>query len=147
MYVRRTLSNSDVFSGLHIAPSSSPQSVAISAITSTGFLVSWSAPPTADQNGNIRSYLINVTEEDTGDSVEFRSNARSVRVESRHPFYNYTCVVVAVTVAAGPFSTPVTVATLEDGMIDVARIRYPRQTSESTSTLFRSPSILVSRAS
>ena len=101
----------------NIAPSSSPRSVVISAVTSTGFLVSWSAPPMVDHNGNIRSYLINVTEEDTGASVEFRSSAHSVRVESRHPFYNYTCVVAAVTVAAGPFSTPSTVATLEDGMI------------------------------
>lgn len=110
-----SLPSTPFFLLLPAAPSSPPRSVAISAVTSTGFLVSWSAPPTVDHNGNIRSYLLNLTEENTGDSVQFTSNTNSLRVESRHPYYNYTCVVAAVTVAAGPFSTPATVTTLEDG--------------------------------
>ncbi len=87
----------------------------ISAVTSSGFLLFWSAPPAVDHNGNIRSYSINITEVDTGNWLLFTSNTNNFRVESRHPFYNYTCIVSAVTVAAGPYSTPVAVTTLEDG--------------------------------
>ena len=101
------------------APSSSPQSVQISAVSSTGFLVSWSAPVASDHNGNIRRYTINITEENTGSQLQFTSNTNSFRVESRHPYYNYTCRVAAVTVATGPYSEPTVVTTLEDGTMHV----------------------------
>ena len=87
----------------------------ISAVSASGFLVSWSAPQASDHNGNIRSYIINITEENTGRLQQFTSNTNSLRVESRHPYYNYTCQVSAVTVAAGPYSPPTTITTLEDG--------------------------------
>jgi hypothetical protein len=97
------------------APSSAPLNVQISAVSSSGFLVSWSAPPARDHNGNIQSYTINITEENTGGQLQFTSTSNSLRVESRHPYYNYTCRVAAVTVAAGPHSEPTMVTTLEDG--------------------------------
>ena len=99
----------------YLAPSSSPDNIQISAVSATGFLLSWSALPTVNHNGIIQNYMINVTEENTGREFQLTSNGLSHRVESLHPFYNYSCVVAAVTVAAGPYSTPVRVLTSEDG--------------------------------
>ena len=100
---------------MFVAPSSSPENVQLSAVSSSGFLLSWSAPPAVNHNGIIRNYTINITEENTGRWIQLTSNTNSQRVESLHPHYNYTCVVSAVTVAAGPYSSPVFVTTLEDG--------------------------------
>lgn len=97
------------------APSSSPRNVQISAVSSSGFLISWSAPLAVDHNGNIRSYTMDIMEENTGNQQQFSTSTNSFRVESLHPYYNYTCTVSAVTVAGGPYSAPITVITLEDG--------------------------------
>ena len=97
------------------APSSSPERVQLSAVSSSGFLLSWSAPPADNHNGIIRNYTINITEENTGRQLQLTTNTNSQRVESLHPYYNYTCVVSAVTVAAGPYSQPVSITTLQDG--------------------------------
>ena len=96
-------------------------------MSSSGFLLSWSAPPAVNHNGIIRNYTINITEENTGRQLQLTSNTNSQRVESLHPYYNYTCAVSTVTVAAGPYSVPVAITTLEDGMLTsytVLSLRY-----------------------
>ena len=95
----------------------------MSAVSSSGFLLSWSAPPAVNHNGIIRNYTINIMEENTGRQLQFTSNTNSQRVESLHPYYNYTCVVSAVTVAAGPYSAPVAITTLEDGRVSLASLK------------------------
>ncbi len=97
------------------APASSPEGVQLSAVSSSSFLLSWSAPPAVNHNGVIHNYTINITEENTGRQFQLTSSTISQRVESLHPYYNYTCVVSAVTVAAGPYSELVTTTTLQDG--------------------------------
>lgn len=82
---------------------------------STGFVVSWTMPEVADHNGILRNYTVSVTEENTGSVVLLTTHNTSQRVESLHPHYNYTCAVSAVTVSAGPFSTPITITTAESG--------------------------------
>ena len=73
-------------------------------------------PPAVDHNGIIRNYSVIVTEENTGRRILLTSHTSSgQRVDSLHPYYNYTCVVAAVTVNAGPYSTPVTITTAEAG--------------------------------
>ena len=84
-------------------------------VSSSGFLLLWSVPSMADHNGIIRNYTIIVTEENTGRELVLTSSSTSQRIESLHPFYNYTCRVAAVTVGVGPFSLPVTITTAEDG--------------------------------
>jgi hypothetical protein len=37
-------------------------------------------------------------------------------VDSLHPHYSYHCAVAAVTIAEGPFSSNVTVTTVQDGI-------------------------------
>ena len=96
-------------------PASSPSEISPSLISATGFQLSWSSPPPEDHNGIIRYYTVNVTEENTGRKLQFETPIQSVTLEFLHPFYNYTCVVSAATVGPGPYSSPLTVSTLEAG--------------------------------
>ena len=94
-------------------------------MSSTGFVVSWTMPMPADHNGIIRSYTVNITEENTGTHTIFTSHTSSQRIDSLHPYYNYTCLVAAVTVSAGPFSPPITITTAESGtMVHLIIIMY-----------------------
>ena len=90
--------------------------IQVSAVTSTEFTVTWSAPPSEDHNGIIQQYLVLLTEEGTGRLLMFYSTTTSQVVESQVlPYNNYTIIVAAVTVNSGPFSSPITITTLEDG--------------------------------
>ena len=102
---------------VHAAPSSSPTELSVSQTTSTSFYLSWVEPLPVYQNGLIRQYLINVTELDTGNYYSYSTTATEFTVAFLHPYYYYTCSVAAVTVAAGPFSDPITIQTEIDGMI------------------------------
>jgi len=98
-----------------LAPSSPPQSVGLSPVSSTSLSISWTAPFASDRNGIIREYRINITEVITGRVIYLTSSSTSVVAVGLHPYYNYTCVIAAVTVAAGPFSQTVQITTPEDG--------------------------------
>lgn len=104
----------------YTAPAFPPTGVEITGVSSTGFVVSWAVPRAADHNGIIRNFTVSVTEENTRRQILITSHASSQRIDSVHPYYNYTCVVAAVTVSAGPFSVPITVTTAEAGI----RIMY-----------------------
>ena len=98
------------------APSSSPVMLIFSNITESGFSLVWQDPPPEDQNGIIRLYFINITEEETGRHFQLTSSAPHILVEFLHPSYTYVCTVAASTVNIGPFSQPLTVKTLEAGI-------------------------------
>ena len=100
-----------------LAPSSPPVDVQFSQVTSTSFVLFWTAPPFEDHNGLLRHYVVSCTEQQSGSVLQwFTVNSTSERlVDSLHPFYNYSCVVAAVTVSEGPFSSSVTVVTAQDG--------------------------------
>ena len=67
-------------------------------------------------NGVIRHYLVQVSESETGTNYTYQTTAHTVfAVGDLHPYYTYSFSVQAVTVAAGPLSTPRSVRTLEDG--------------------------------
>lgn len=76
-------------------------------------------PPAVDHNGIIRNYTVRTTEENTGRQFLLTSHGSSQRIDSIHPYYNYTCAVAAVTVSAGPFSAPITTTTAEAGMLNM----------------------------
>ena len=100
-----------------VAPSSPPSDLTYGPVTSTGFVLSWNAPPPESHNGVIRHYIVSCTEDGTG-AVFQRLTANSATerlVDSLHPFHSYTCSVAAVTVEEGPFSFNVTVTTAQDG--------------------------------
>ncbi len=100
-------------SPLSSAPSAPPQNVAVTDVTNSSLLLQWSPPAEEERNGLIQYYTITVTEEDTGRVIHFQSLSTKLWVQHLHPFYMYTCSVAALTVDVGPFSSPITVTTLE----------------------------------
>ena len=88
------------------APSASPGNVSITNITAFSLLLRWNPPPTEHQNGIIRDYIINVTEENTDRKFQImtRSPAAELQLQFLHPHYLYTMTVAAITITVGPFS-------------------------------------------
>ena len=97
-----------------LAPAASPTNIAGHAADSTTILLSWNPPPAGDQNGIIRNYTIGVTEQDTGREFSLVSGDTHEILGSLHPSYTYAVIISAVTVASGPYSTPLAVQTEED---------------------------------
>ena len=91
-----------------------------SNISDSSFHLVWQSPLPSDQNGIIRHYIVNITEEDTGRQFQLTSLANYILVGSLHPFYTYVCTVAASTVDSGPYSPPLTVRTLEAGMVSLS---------------------------
>ena len=77
--------------------------------------LSWNPPETSQQNGVIRSYIVNVLEEETGRSFSVNSTNTELSIRNLHPFYIYHFAVAAVTISQGPFAYEYVLQTLEDG--------------------------------
>ena len=86
-----------------------------SAINSTSLFLSWELPPSEQQNGIIRRYLVNVSEVEMGNGIELSTRDTNIIVSDLHPFYHYDCNVSAVTIGAGPYTFPITIQTLQAG--------------------------------
>ena len=88
----------------HTAPSAPPQNIDGFAIDHMTVQLMWDPPPLYQQNGVITSYLINVTERETG--LVFTRSTTDLRTlfTNLHPDYVYECRVAAVTVAQGPYT-------------------------------------------
>lgn len=99
----------------YIAPSSPPTEVAIDEVTTDGLTLSWNYPPEEDRNGQIRHFIVNITEVNTGMQYRQTTTTNTIEINFLHPFYTYLCSVAAVTVSAGPYSTPISVITLSAG--------------------------------
>ena len=99
----------------HVGPSAAPANVTALAIDSQSILVSWDPPSFDQQNGLIRHYIINVTEEDTGYSFMQRTTRTEFSFYSLHPHYTYAFSVAAETIEVGPPSSILTTETEEDG--------------------------------
>ena len=86
-------------------------------IGSTSIHISWNHPPADTHFGVIREYRINVTELETGAvfNLSTGSETTEITVESLHPFYTYTFVIVPVTVDVGTNSAEITIRTEEAG--------------------------------
>ena len=80
-------------------------------------LPEWEPPSPEDQNGLIVGYTINITDLETGERYQHLSTSTNITIGSLTPFTTYICIIAARTnIGIGPFSTVVTVQTLEDGM-------------------------------
>ena len=102
----------------YTAPDGSPENVTGMATNSTTIDLSWDPPPRQLQNGYIVEYRVNVTETDTGDSFSVTTTDTSLVVTSLHPYYTYSCIVAAVTIGVGPYSTVINITTEEAGMFN-----------------------------
>ena len=109
-------SHSLIFLSLLSAPEAAPTDPIVLNTTSTSVSLTWGAPAMELQNGVIRHYQVVAFEVNTNTSLTYRATANTAfTVGELHPYYTYQFAVQAVTVAAGPLSTSVSVLTLQDG--------------------------------
>lgn len=101
---------------VNTAPSSSPVGSSASAVNSTSFILSWNPLSTANSNGITRLYIVFITELETGSVWTYSTLTTELHVQLLHPYYSYNCSVSAVTITAGPYSSPITILTEIDGM-------------------------------
>lgn len=108
-------SNTDPLILIFIAPVEAPQNIEATAVDSNAIDLSWDPPPPDSQNGDIEHYLINATAAESEEIVQLMSTMDSIRISNLEPFYTYSFVISAITTGPGPYSSPVTVTTFEDG--------------------------------
>ena len=98
-----------------IVPSAPPTVDSYYAIDPTTLYLSWTAPPLDKQNGIIRHYSILLTELETGSIFSYTSTNINHTITLLHPYYQYQIEVSAITIGAGPTSTPLVLQMPEDG--------------------------------
>ena len=98
------------------APSAPPTNVTASATSSTSIRVNWSSVKKSERNGNITHYEIELSALNETKSVSVSFRERSMEVLELKEFTVYSVSMRAFTVIGpSPYSTPITVTTLEDG--------------------------------
>ena len=105
---------------LSTVPSSAPQNINASIISSSIVLLHWSELPQRDQNGIISNYVITVTNTRTLTVflISTEMNQNFYEVKSLSPYTNYTFAVAAKNInGTGPFSKNETAQTYEDGKL------------------------------
>ena len=100
---------------LSLVPTAVPENVTVENVLSDTILLSWEPPPVEQQNGVLQSYVIGVTEIDSGREYNVTSLVTTHAVGSLHPYYTYSFRIAAVTIGIGPYSLPVNTTTLEAG--------------------------------
>ena len=97
-------------------PSQSPTSVTATVLDSTGVSVHWGPVSQIDQNGIITHYEVEYTSS-ISTAVSNTTTLMSLSINGLEEYIEYTLRVRAFTsMGAGPFSQPVTVTTLQDGL-------------------------------
>ena len=90
---------------LSLAPSGPPAAINVSSLSSTSLFISWSPPLPQHVNGIIQHYIVNVTVTESQEKLQYQTASTSLTLNNLHPFYTHTVIVLAVTVAPGPFSS------------------------------------------
>ena len=86
------------------------------AQSSDTIILTWDPPLLQNRNGIITDYVINITALDTGEISQSITSDRNLTLSSLTPFGTYAFIIAARTsIGAGPFSTDITIQTLEDG--------------------------------
>ena len=98
-----------------LAPSGPPEGISAVALGPRKIQINWNQPLPEEQNGIIRSYLVNVTVAETGQRIELTTNSTNITATNLHPFYHYHYSVAAVTVALGPYTEIHILQTPQDG--------------------------------
>ena len=102
------------------APSGPPQNVSAVAIDSRTLYLSWLPPREEERNGQIKLYLVNLTDYDSGKIMQFLTEGlvSSLTVLNLHPYYFYNITVTAFTVVGnGPYSPTAYIQMPQDGNI------------------------------
>ena len=100
-----------------VVPTGYPGNVNSSNITSTSAVVSWSLLPIDQRNGIIIGYTINVTNIQSEETFQLTVFSTKVTIDMLAPFATYLVIVDAFNnVGSGPYSTPHTFRTKEDGV-------------------------------
>ena len=74
----------------------------------------------ADRNGAITGYFVNVTNVESGITIQLFTSSTTLIVDSLEPFTVYTITIAAqTTVGAGPYSIGLSTMTMEDGKITI----------------------------
>ena len=104
------------FSLLFTAPTGPPLNLTASNVSPDSILLSWDPPSADEQNGEIILYYINIVEEFSSDGgAQLTSHTNSLEITNLNPFTTYFIEAAAATlVGTGPFTTSITVTTLED---------------------------------
>ena len=98
-----------------LAPSGPPEGISAVALGPRIIQINWSQPLPEEQNGIIRSYLVNVTVAETEQHIQLTTNSTNITATNLHPFYHYHYSVAAVTVALGPYTVTHVLQTPQDG--------------------------------
>ena len=96
-------------------PTASPRSPSGTAISTTLITLTWTPPPAIDINGEIRFYLVEVTEVITGRMFTFHAVDTFINIGPLRAGNLYSCRVAAFTIALGPFTARFTVRSVETG--------------------------------
>lgn len=101
----------------HLAPIGIPSNTSGIALNSTHIYIDWDPPPVDQHLGELREYRITVNELETLTSFQLSSApaVTEATIGPLHPYYTYSCTILAVTIGEGPPSTVITVRTAEDG--------------------------------
>ena len=77
-------------------------------------------PPVDEQNGIITNYVINITEDNTGEEFHVSTSNTSLTIDDNlQPYYTYICVIAAETsVGEGPFGSNISFTTHEYGRLE-----------------------------
>lgn len=100
-------------------PSGPPTEIKVDVINSTSAQVLLDEPPKDQQNGKITSYYIVLSKNESNQLVHhnFTADMTLIDLSFLRPFSEYNIYAAANTgVGMGPFTTPFTFHTPEDGM-------------------------------
>ena len=99
-------------------PTGFPQSINIQNVSTNSIGINWQPPPLPEQNGVIIGYVVNVTSLESGSIRQLTTQSAYLFVQNLDPFTVYSCYIAARTsVGVGPFSTVITVQTMEAGKL------------------------------
>ena len=78
-------------------------------------LIFWHAPPNEHQNGIIREYRVELSNNNT--TVSYTTEGPFLLVGNLKPNINYSCSIAAYTIMRGPFSETVTILVRQENYI------------------------------
>ena len=97
-------------------PTSAPQNLSSSAISSSSFMLKWNEPPDEHQNGHITGYDVRViAQEGRSSFMKLSTENSEILVFSVEESTTYFVSVAAKTsVGVGPYSEPISITTKKD---------------------------------
>ena len=101
-------------------PGGPPENFTVDVVSSTQIQLTWQPPLSEIQNGRVRLFTVSVFEVQTNTTYSYirrsqPSDDLTLQLESLHPFNEYVCSVAAITIGPGPYTSPLSVRTFEDG--------------------------------